>query len=246
MTNLGNKRALELAAALAVILHLVLFVAVRPSPAKELSGESAPPDTYYLAKAGSKLSVNETDPRKVWSPLLFSLPSEQGFSNDSLSKMPRSPTFDLTPSGLGHFLELGAPTRTTGVQILPQTFMLTAVEKIAPQLPASEFQPEGKLLSARRVYVAPELKERLVGGIILPPELNKEVDEAWEVHASISISEEGEVRHVFLDHPLEPPQLNRQVQRLLRSLRFKPGVSAVEGRIEIYSPETSVKEEVQP
>ncbi len=246
MTNPGNKRALELAAALAVILHLALFVVVRPSPAKGLSVESTPPDTYYLAKAGDRLPGDEIDPRQVWSPLLFSLPSEQGFSNDSLSKTPRSPTFDLSPSGLGLFLELDAPTRTTGAQILPQAFMLTAVEKTGPQLPVSEFQPEGKLLSARRVYVAPELKERLVGGIILPPELNKEVAEAWEVHASISISEEGEVRHVFLDHPLEPLQFNSQVQRLLRSLRFKPGASSVEGRIEIYSPEISVKEESQP
>jgi len=237
----GNKRAIELAAALAVILHLALFIAVRPSPAKGLSGVPAPPDTCYLEKAG-----NETDARQVWSPLLFSLPSEKGFSKDSLSKTPRSPAFDLSPSGLGCFLELDAPTRTTGAQVLPRTFMLTAVEKLAPQLPASEFRPEGKLLSARRVYVAPELKERLVGGIILPPELNQEVDKAWEVHASISISEEGEVRHVFLDQPLEPPQLNSQVQRLFRSLRFKPGTSSVDGRIEIYSPETTVKEEGQP
>ena len=246
MTKPGNKRALELAAALAVILHLALFVAVRPSPAKGLSGVPSPPDTYYLAKAGNLLTGNEIDARQVWSPLLFSLPSEKGFSNESLSKTPHSPAFDLSPSGLGHFLELDVPTRTTGAQVLPKTFMLTAVEKLAPQLPASEFRPEGKLLSARRVYVAPELKERLVGGIILPPELNQEVDEAWEVHASISISEEGEVRHVFLDQPLEPPQLNSQVQRLLRSLRFKPGISSVDGRIEIYSPETIVKAEEQP
>lgn len=229
-----------------MLLHLALFAVVRPAPAKGLAGVLVPPRTHYLAKAPCTLPINETDARLVWSPLLFSLPSEKGFSSDSLQKTPHSPTIGLPPTEMGSFLNLDDSTRNVGVQVIPQELMLTAAQNHTPKLPASEFKPLGKQPSARRVYVAPELKARLVGGIILPPELNKEAEMAWEVHASISISEAGEVRHVFLDQPLESIELNHQVQRLLRSLRFKAGASPVDGRIEIYSPETPAVEEGQP
>lgn len=243
--SVGNWRALEWAASLAVILHLALFAAFRPAPARGPSGGLVPPRTQYLAKASGTLPINEVDARLVWSPLLFSFPSEKGFSKVSLTKRPHTPTIDLSPSELGSFLELKAFSYPVDRQVMSQTRKLIAEIKPAPQLPAREYKSLGKPPSARRVYVAPELKERLVGGIVLPPELNKEVGTAWEVHASISISEQGEVRHVFLDHPLESPELNRQVQRLFRSLRFKPGNSPVDGRIEIYSPEIRAGEEGQ-
>ena len=89
-----------------------------------------------------------------------------------------------------------------------------------------------------RVVLAPELKTRLVGGIVLPPELNGSVETPWEVHASVSVSEQGSVSHILLEQPLESPERNQQVLRLLYSLRFKAG-DPVESGIDIYSPETN-------
>ncbi len=246
MTKPGNKRAIELAASLAVILHLALFALVRPAPGDRLSGTLVPPNTHYLAKAPGTLPVNETDARLVWSPLLFSIPSKMGFSSDLLQKKPHTPSTYLPPAELGSFLDVHVSAQGTGVQIFPQELMLTTFESPAPQLPASAFLPESKPPAARRVYVAPELKERLVGGIVLPPELNKETDTAWEVHASVSISGQGAVRHIFLDQPLESAELNGRILQLLHGLRFKPGAAPVDGRIEIYSPETTVDKEGQP
>ncbi len=246
MTKAGNKRAIELAASLAVILHLALFALVRPAPGSELAGALVPPNTHYLAKASGALPIDGTDARVIWSPLLFSLPSEAGFSHDLLQEMPRTPSTYFPQVELEDFLEVDPVPRGTAAQIQPRELMLATFGNTAPKLPANEFQPLGKRLSARRVYVAPELKERLVGGIVLPPELNKEVATAWEAHAAVSISGQGTVRHVFLDQPLESAKLNSQVLRLLYGLRFKPGEAPVDGRIEIYSPETTGNGGVEP
>ena len=74
---------------------------------------------------------------------------------------------------------------------------------------------------------------------MLPPELNQPKVTAWEVRADVSVTEEGFVRHVFLTKPLDEAPLNQSVIRLLHGLHFRPGKEPTEGRIEIYSPETS-------
>lgn len=213
------------------MLHLALFALVRPAPGERLSETRIPPDTHYLTTPPTQ----STDARLIWSPLLFSLPSKMGFSYDLLQKKPRSPSPDLAPVELGNFLEVHLSTRDTERQIVPQELMLTTFGSPAPKLPAVKKNSNDPSPAARRVYVAPQLKQRLVGGIVLPPELNKTTDTAWEALASINVSGQGTVQHVFLDHPLESTEINSQILRLLYGLRFKPGKDSLDGRIEIYS-----------
>jgi hypothetical protein len=246
VTKADHRRAIERAACLAVLLHLALFLAIRPVSGSRAPEALTPPGTYYLAKASAALPSNGADARTVWSPLLFSLPSEAGFSHDLLQEMPRTPSTYFPQAELEDFLEADPVPRGTAAQVQPQELMLTTFGNTAPKLPASEFQSMRKHPAARRVYVVPELKERLVGGIILPPELNKEVDAAWEAHASVHISRQGVVRHIFLDQPLESAELNGQVLQMLYGLRFKPGEVPVDGRIEIYSPKPTGDSGVQP
>lgn len=245
MIILSNRHALELAACLAVMLHLLLFLMVRPASPNGLVGAPVLPNTHYLAKAPGALPVTGVDARVVWSPLMFSKPSKMGFSRSFLQDdLQTRLTFDRKVES-EYFLVV-EPRSSGGAQVDAQALMLTASENTAPQLPASEFLPEGKQPAARRVYVVPELKERLVGGIVLPPELNKEVESAWEVHADITVSGQGIVQHIFLEQPLESTELNSQILRLLQGLRFKPGDTPVDGRIEIYSPKTSGEGVVEP
>lgn len=235
MIILSNRHAIELAVCVAVLLHVLLFFMVRPVPAQQ-ADRPALPDTRYLAGG-----IQGTDARAIWSPLLFSKPSNMGFSRGFLEDGLRTRlTFDREVAS-EYFLEI-KPRPSGEPQINSQALMLTAPEKTAPQLPTRQFRPEGKPSAARRVYVVPELKARLVGGIVLPPELNKEVENAWEVHADITVSGQGMVQHVFLEQPLESTELNNQILRLLQGLRFKPGDAPVDGRIEIYSPKTVVSE----
>ena len=183
--------AVELAVGLAVMMHLLLFLVMRPTGANALSGVAVPPETRYLAKTSDPLPAAGGNVRTLWSPVLFSLPSEMGFSRDLLNENLRT---RLTFSQLvesERFLEVDPASHETGPQVLPQELMITAGAVSAPRLPQEPFQSLEKRPAARRVYVAPELKERLVGGVVLPPELNQDAAASSEVRADVSISKEG-------------------------------------------------------
>jgi len=238
LTKAGKRIAIELAICLAVMMHLLLFMVVRPADGNGLSGAPVPPETYYLARPSGPLPASGSGVRAVWSPLLFSLPSEMGFSRILLLEKLRTRLTFRQPDEPESFLEVEPASRYAGAEAVPQELMLTTGEHAAPRPPSGTFPPRGNPPAPRhRVYVAPELKERLVGGIVLPSELNKEVETAWEARADISISKQGVVQHVFLEQPLEAAPLNQAIIQLLHGLRFKPGGGSVEGRIEIYSPE---------
>ena len=233
MKSGGKQRFLGMAASLAILLHLLLFLAVRPSGGHGLVSAPKPPETHYLS-SGSALG---DDARITGSPVLFSLPSRLGFSHALLHAGLRTRLTLKQRKEADAFLEIDpAPPEAA-----PEKLMLTAGGNSAPELPETAVQPLKKQPSAQRIHISPGLKERLVDGIVLPPELNRETATAWQVQAEVGISSRGEVLHVFLDRPLEPEALNQQVLQLLHGLRFKPGDAPAEGRIELYSPETARK-----
>ena len=235
MTKAWKRRAFGLAAVLGVTMHLLLFAAVRPADGTSSADLRVPPKTYYRAAPSDALTDSEVDVRVVSSPVLFSLPSSLGFSRDLIANKSNARLTFSQPEESESFLEITPAARTGGTQLSPETLMLSAGEPVAPPPPDQELQLEKKRAAARRIYVAPGLKERLEGGIVLPPELNRQESTAWEVRADISISRQGVVQHVFLEQPLESAELNQSVLQLLHGLRFRSGSSPVEGRIEIYS-----------
>jgi len=167
---------------------------------------------------------------------MFSLPSKLGFSRDLLQEKLHTRLTFRQPAETESFLEVASTARNAGAENIPCELMLTAGGNAAPRPPSHAFRPLENQPAPRRVYMDDGLKERLVGGVVLPPKLNKKADAAWEIRADISVSKQGAVQHVFLEQPLEAASLNQALIRLLHGLRFKPGNGPVEGRIEIYSP----------
>jgi len=242
MTSTNQMRILKLAAGIAVGLHMALFILIRPAEGDGLKGLPVAPQTHYLAKASNTLPINETDARVIWSPLLFSQPSEMGFSRELLRENLQTRLTISRPAESECFLDpIPSSALNSPKKLLAQSQTITPL-RLPPDLtPSTPAQPP----SARRVYVAPELRERLAGKIVLPAALNKEVKTPWEIHAEISISKEGTIRHVFLDRPLKPAALNQSVIQLLHGLRFKPGAEPIEGSVEIYSPKVAPTGEVK-
>jgi hypothetical protein len=238
--TLAAGRGLLLASALAVALHGLLFLAVRPGlNGGRVGGMPVAPQTSYLPRAPGKLPMAGNEVRILGSPVLFSLPSGMGFSRALMQQDVATRLDTLSrPQESEQFLAIDTAARDTARQLVTPDLLLSSGKGGAPALPEGIFPASENRPSARRVTIVPELKERLIGGIVLPPALNQEVPQGWEVSASMSVSELGTVEHVFLNRPLEPAALNQQVLQLLYGLRFKPG-AAVDGSIEIYSPETT-------
>jgi len=242
LKNAGKRHAIELAVSLAVMMHLLLFMAIRPANGDGLEGTPVSPETHYLSNSSGPLPAHGSDIRTIWSPVLFSLPSEMGFSRDLLQEKLRTRLIFKQPDETENFLKIDLASRNVGAEAIPWELMLAAGGNAAPRPPSRASLPLGNRPAPRRVYVAPGLKARLVGGVVLPPELNKKGDAAWEIHADIAVSKQGVVQHVFLEQPLEVAPLNQAIIRLLNGLRFKAGDGPVEGRIEIYSPEPASTE----
>lgn len=229
----------------AVALHTLLFVMVRPGrPADERRAGDAPATSYMSQEAGpANLSGDAV--RVINSPVLFSLPSSMGFSrelgfNDVSTRL-------NTFSRLGqteHFLPADSISRRPDSTFDSKEFMVASTTSTVPGLPVDIYETNLKRPSSRRVTISAELKERLVGGIVLPAALNKPVSKPWEAKASVRVAANGSVEHVFFDEPLEP-ELNVQVLRLLYSLNFRAGDDMM-GRVEIYSPESSSAQEGAP
>lgn len=236
MTDAPN-RGIFTAAILAVALHALLFLA-RPGNGKGVAGVLVAPKTRYLVQLEQNLSMTGSEIRTVKSPVVFSLPSSVGFSRALLENDVATPlnTFSR-PEQSENFLDVDLAPVAGQDALVPRELMLTSGEPGAPGVPSDVYQTVAERPSARRVTIAPELKDRLVGGVVLPPALNQEVEKPWEAKASVTVSEAGNVQHVFLEKPLEQAQLNQQVLQLLYGLRFKPG-RLVEGEVGIYSPET--------
>ena len=227
-------RGIVIAVAIAVPMHLLLFVLARP-PAVASAALPGPPVTRYLFQGTEK---EGTAVRIINSPVVFSLPSNMGFSSElHAGDVQTSLTFSKkAPSE--RFLEVDASATDAAARLDSQGLMLSALKSSAPQLPVGVFQPLEPRSTAPRVVLVRELDVRLKDVIVLSPGLNEKVSKPWEVRASVSVSEQGVVRHVFLDRPLESAPRNQQVLQLLYDLRFTPG-PAMEGVVEIYSPKAA-------
>ncbi|MBT8041530.1 MAG: hypothetical protein KJN98_00005, partial [Pontiella sp.] len=227
---------------LAVGLHLLFFVVVRSKASDAAGVYPAPPATRYLAKSGKVLpNAYGSEVRTVKSPVVFSFPSGVGFSRELMKQDVRTRLTFSQQKKTEQFLEIDPFSDLSAQRFRAENFMLSSSDRVAPGLPAGTAVIDSKGPSARRVTIAPELRNRLVGGVVLPAALNQETAMPWEVRASMSVSKAGAVQHVFLNDPLESVPMNQEVLQLLYNLRFSPGDS-IEGSIEIYSAEAPVSD----
>lgn len=233
--NHASGRGWVLAATAAFSFHLLLFLTIEPSRGSVSDRPVHPPLTRYLYPSAGGAYGDTRAIHAVRSPVMFSLPSTMGFSKELLNNDVLTKLSFLQSVKAEQFLEDVTVTQYSGEQLAPVELMISGRET-KPALPVALVDVGSPRKVATRVVLAPELKSRLVGGIVLPSELNRSVETSWEVHASISVSSSGAIRHIMLEQPLESPERNQQVLRLLYGLRFKAG-EAIESSIDIYSPE---------
>lgn len=233
MTKVWRRYAFGMATGLALLMHLLLFVAVRPADGSRSKIGVVPPKTYYLAAPSN--SPLKAGGRITWSPVLFSLPSPLGFSRELMDERLKTRLTFAQPERVETFLPIDPSARAARSSFNSISLMLTAENATAPPLPETAFSPASTKLDTPRVHVASALKERLEGGVVLPLALNRVADPVWEVRAEVRVSQQGIIEHVFLEQPLEIPALNQAVIQLLHGLHFRPGEHPVEGYIEIYS-----------
>jgi len=229
-----TDRTVLYAVGAALALHGLFFILFRAAPQSYTQDHPAPPSTGYLF---SPAAPSGADARLVWSPVLFSFPSKMGFSRELLQKKLHTRLSFEQEKETESFLVAENGLAMEKEAVSADQLLLATAQRSVPPLPASPVELAGSTPAPRRVYMAPELKSRLQGGVELPANLNKAGATAWQARADVTVSEEGAVRHVFLETPLQPPELNQAVLQTLYRLKFTPAPWPMHGRVEIYSPE---------
>jgi len=238
-------RGIVAALLLSVALHLALFLSARTRGNHGMGAVQAAPATTYLAAYAGMRDTQGLEGRMINSPLVFSLPTPVGFSQVLGEGDVRTRLTFTKPSRTERFLAVDPAQADADGSFAPDSLMLSGGVGNGPGLPGSGVPVAERRPAAARVVLSAGLKERLVGGVVLPPSLNQETPKPWEVRATITVTGDGMVGHVFLDQPLESAALNMQVLQLLRGLRFKSGGPA-EGVVEILSPEPAAAGRTAP
>ena len=226
----------------AILFHLLLFTIAKPIFPKKQQAPM-PPTTTYLSKR-----PNSTDPLNklnIWSPLLFSLPSEMGFSHDYLEQKLQTHLTLPPPEKTNYFLHLSPQQIFATFIYTGKKRLLTHPETTPLPLPAdpSLTPPPPSTKKAPRIRLSQTLKPRLDLPQTLPPLLNQPTPNPWEAHATIKISAYGRVEQIFLRKPIEDPQLNKAVLLWLYNLHFKPADQPETGTLELFSPAPKTEEE---
>lgn len=234
--NLIPSRCIMMALGIAALSHGLMFAFARPLyRTSSAVAVPVPPRTRYTIETEAMDDATASG-RLLNSPVLFSLPSEVGFSSGlAANDVQTRKTFIQPQLRSEQFLQIASPSRGKEQALQADELMISAAAR-RPIIPEQGTGVVRTFPTSRRVMLEPALRARLMGGIVLPSELNREVEQPWQVTASLSISDQGAVDHVFIEKPLVPSRLNEQVLRLLYGLRFRPGRTAT-GTIEIYSPE---------
>lgn len=208
--------------------HAVLIALVQaswPTSIQRSTRPEPPRYTYWIENASPVgPDVWDVDPRALWSPALFALPTRVGFSpprrkpasvpgalatSDAATLLLERPATPYAPGGLLPRASLEASRRRDHAWASP--------DPVPDPLSGPHLQPTG--LSVEWPFGEPAWLRPLDAG---NPELLSGA-RAWEAVASVTIAADGEVTSVFLTQPTAERERNEAIVRALRRMHAEPG-----------------------
>ncbi|HOW98658.1 MAG TPA: hypothetical protein P5567_10755 [Kiritimatiellia bacterium] len=219
---------------LAVAWHLAWLAGFSWHPETPRPAMASAPTLVYAATPEE--AEDSADPRLLWSPALFSLPSAAGFSAPALaerfSARPAAGVWESAPLMLERDGRTGRAGRGDSLQeeVAANLFLVPL-----PPLEATVFRGPPRAPSAS-VEFRPGWSEDDFEDMPLPAGWGKTGDRAWEATAYLEMDAGGAAEHVFLESPSECPEVNRLLEKALWNWRIKPGASAASGRVVFRAP----------
>ncbi len=189
------------------VLFLALRIAPLPSP---LVREPPPRVTWWPGPGPEAASEQtETDPRILWSPAVFALPTPAGFSHPlRRHRAQLQPPVDITPPGAFYLSRSEPPSNTFlggPVRLAPRTG--TPVE-----LPANGvFPPRDQARSPSRMVFPSGWESRLFSGIDLG--YNRWTNQIWSAELDMQFDAAGVPISVLLSRSSGLPAVDRRLAR---------------------------------
>lgn len=187
---------------------------------------------------GPGASVWDRDPRAVWSPVLFALPTAAGFSPSRAQRAPRSTLVHSAAGPGGLLLDLAPATgeRTPLLHGRTPGEVEALYDRRWSRIPAAD-DPFSVAASAGPVLHAewPDGTPALAAGwpLVLDPPAGPD-ERSWEATALVYFNPEGDVRSVFLEQSSASRERNEATLRALRRMRTAPGGYPNPARVNLY------------
>lgn len=231
LDHLQSRGEIKLAVGIACVLHLMLFFFPTGPEARMGHQAHTPPTTSLLVQSeGTATRIPE-----LYSPLLFSFPSDVGFSHVLDEEVDASPLHFSVSTHSAHYLQVNAIANAEPVVYPDKLKTGVFVPAGKPRLSAPALA-EAIHMPSDRVSFSAALQERVTQRTPLPDVLNQPVDEIWKVAAEVMVSPRGAVEHVLLEQPLESAAMNQAALQWLYGLKFMVGDQEIDGRVEISAP----------
>lgn len=179
----------------------------------------------------------DSDPRALWSPVLFALPTAAGFSPSRPAVFSPYAGWRGDRAASGLWLDrmpiapppaqpLHARTASEASAILAQRWLqIPAIDD-----PFGLLAPTSAVLQVDWPDGAPEFSVGLPTNLEPAPGAD---ERPWEAAATINFSDAGDVRSVFLEQSTATRERNESLVRMLRRLRVPPG-RATTARVNLY------------
>ena len=216
------------------ILIILIFCCFSWEHKVAIQGDILPTTNILGGEKGS----SAIDMRKLGSPLLFSFPSEIGYSgavHEEDNKI--DITFVQTVQKERYF----SPEWLTKSEVSPSeaVFIIPSMNQHADFEPV--YPPVTPPPNKQRIVLRAPLHHRLLESPIFPDILSMKENRTWHARAFLQVSSLGFVEHLFLDQPLVSEPMNQALLRMLYGLRFTSGTPS-EGWVDIYSPNRELEE----
>ena len=170
------------------------------------------------------------DVREVQSPLLFAFPSTAGYSAEMDSSMTRTELRFAKTVQREYFLEAGYAVEPGN----PLDVLDDFVEQGIPVIEEPAYALRWEFHEDQTVVMSDNLQRRWVTSSFDSPE---EIEGSFFVRAQIEVSENGRVKHLFVESPIENRVWNQAVVRALYAMQFEAG-SRESGWVEARSRST--------
>lgn len=202
-------------------LWLLTFRSVSPAPA---AAEARPEFTRLVA--------DDETLRKLKSPTLFALPSDEGFSGRFIEKrVDLRLTLEKPDSAIRYLPpESDAAARIDNTLLIPETALPQnglPAPGAAPALPA---RPAAGI----QLFLSPELEPR-AGKMLQLNAVPSGRPETVRVH--LTVQPDGTIGHAFFEIPVT----NAALLSAVRQLRFKPAAQQTGGWVDICFPQEAEK-----
>lgn len=204
------------------------------------AGSFCAPLVSFLPEPSTSNGTMAADARAIWSPAVFSLPSEAGFSRGALTNAIGGRPPLQVPGGESLFLAPppGAASEA-GFRFAPT--LEKSVREVLTNLP--DRLPEAYVFGATaitgtgvQVELASGLEWNRIGTMDVPSEDILLKDKPWEATAFVEFNEEGNVSGVFLETKSSFEDVDASLIHALWRWQVENAKEPMSGRVKFRSP----------